>query len=332
MSCSIPRLGRRDYAFRRRERACSGETGRERVWALRIALIGHGAVASIHALGLTRDPEVKLAAVFGPDRLLAEEFARQHKGMQVSDTIEQAVSQVDLAIVCSPSALHYEQGFECLTNGASTLLEMPPCETTLEAEELAMIAHQYGAKLQCAHTGRYLKPYNRITEYIRNQELGEVQQVSYIRHFAPRKRGWEDDALLHHSAHLLDLLLYWFGDVVPKSCIALPRGRKPQSVSMLAELPNGAPASISVSYSSNLPQTHLVIIGKHHTVETDGFSYIRSDLETLNLATPERETYEQAICEQDTEFVRACEGGKQGIEWRETIQLIRTVNRFRALL
>ncbi len=299
---------------------------------MKIAFIGYGAVGSVHARGLANHPEVTLDAVFGPDRARAEAFAASHGVIHVSNTIEEAVSQADLAIVCSPSPLHYQQGRECLKYGVNTLLEMPPCETAAEGEELETIAKEKGVKLQCVHSSRYLTPYIRITKCIRKHELGEVQQVTYTRHLAPRKRGWTDDALLHHSAHPLDMLLQWFGDVVPKSCVALPRRGNPQSVSILAELPNGAPASISVSYSSRLPDACLFIIGEDHTVKTDSFSYLRSDLETLNLATPEVETYERAIREQDLEFVSACEGGKQGIEWTETIHLVRTLNLFQAFL
>jgi 2-hydroxy-4-carboxymuconate semialdehyde hemiacetal dehydrogenase len=299
---------------------------------LRIAFIGHGAVGSVHARRLTNYPGVTLAAVFGPDRELAEAFALSHRVMQVFNTIEEAISQADLAIICSPSPLHYQQAHECLTFGVNTLLEMPPCETAAEAEELEAIAKHKGARLQCAHSSRYLAPYIRITECIQKQALGAVQQVLYLRHMSPRKRDWDDDALLHHSAHPLDLLLYWFGDLVPKGCVVLPRRENPRSVSLLAELPNGAPATISVSYSSRLPQARLFIVGEHHTVETDGFSFLRSDLETLNLTAAGVETYERAIGEQDLEFVHACEGGKQSIEWAETIQLLRTLNRFHAFL
>lgn len=299
---------------------------------MKIAFIGYGAVASVHARGLANHPELTLAAVFGPDRARAEAFAASHGVMHVSNTLEEAVSQADLAIICSPSPWHYRQGRECLAYGVNTLLEMPPCETSAEAEELEAIAKEKGAKLQCAHTSRYLTEYIRITECIRKQELGDVQQISFIRHLAPRKRHWEDDALLHHSAHPLDLLLYWFRDIAPKSCVAIPRNGNPQSVSILAELPNGAPASISVTYSSRLPHVSLFIVGEHHTIETDGFSYLRSGLESLNLSTPEQETYERAICEQDLDFVRACKGGKQSIEWTETIRLLCTVNLFQAFL
>jgi predicted dehydrogenase len=275
---------------------------------LRIAFIGHGAVGSVHARRLTNSPGVTLAAVFGPDRELAEAFASSHRVMQVCNTIEEAISHADLAIICSPSPLHYQQAHECLTFGVNT------------------------AKLQCAHSSRYLTPYRRITECIQKQTLGAVQQILYLRHMSPRKRDWDDDALLHHSAHPLDLLLYWFGDLVPKGCVVLPRRENPRSVSLLAELPNGAPATISVSYSSRLPQARLFIVGEHHTVETDGFGFLRSDLEQLNLTVAGVETYEQAIGEQDVEFVHACEGGKQSIEWAETIRLLRTLNRFHAFV
>jgi len=146
---------------------------------LKIAFIGHGSVGSVHARGLTNHPGVTLAAVFGPNRERAEAFAASHGVAYVGNTIAEAVSKADLAIVCSPSPLHYRQGRECLKRGVNTLLEIPPCETVAETEELETIAKENGLKLQAAHTGRYLPAYVRIAESIRRGELGSVQQVSY---------------------------------------------------------------------------------------------------------------------------------------------------------
>lgn len=238
----------------------------------------------------------------------------------------------DIAIVASPSPLHYQQGRECLNYCVHTLLEMPPCGTDFEAMDLAKAAKDNRVKIQGAHSSHYLASHKRIEECIGNGDLGSVRHVSFMRHIAPRQRSWTDDALLHHSAHPLDLLLHWFGEFAPKSCVALPKNGAPQSVSMLAELPNGAPASISVTYASHLPQIRMLIVGERHTVETDGFSYLRSDLPSLNLETAEVETYEGAIGDQDMDFVHACQGDKQKIDWLDSIRLIRAVNAFQALL
>jgi hypothetical protein len=53
-----------------------------------------------------------------------------------------------------------------------------------------------------------------------------------------------------------------------------------------------------------------MVIGKDHTVETDGFSYVRSDLPELAFHGNDPESYEGAIHFQDVEFIRAVRGAR----------------------
>jgi 2-hydroxy-4-carboxymuconate semialdehyde hemiacetal dehydrogenase len=299
--------------------------------SIRVALIGGGGVGSIHAGQLAAEAGVELASVFSPHREMATQFASTYGIKQVSATLAGAISLADMAIVCSPSPLHFEQASECLKMGVHTLVEMPPCETLADAEELARLAEKHGVRLGCAHTSRYLVPYVRIAASIRKSELGPIQTVSYVRHHKLRERAWVDDALLHHAAHPIDLLIHWFGGILPRGCVALPQVRNAQSVSLLAKLQNGAPATVSVTYASHLPHVRMLIVGERHTIETDGFSYIRSDLANLQFDGQEQATYERAIHDQDVEFLRACRGERNGVKWQEAVELLKTVNRFQEL-
>ena len=285
-------------------------------------------MSSIHARQLIAEPSVEIVTVFAPNHEETLKFASGHNIKRVSDTLDEAVSLADAVIICSPSALHYRQARECLQLGVHTLVELPPCERTDEAEELGQLAQKRKVQLGCAHTSRYLVPYSRISNVIRRGELGTIQEVTYIRHHTLRDRGWADDALLHHAAHPIDLLLDWFGDLTSRGCVALPEVHNAQTVSLLGRLPNGAPVTISVSYASRLPRIQMLIVGDRHTVETDGFSYVRSDLGHLRYDSPEQLTYEQAIHDQDLAFLRACQGQRTGVVWQETVNLIRTLNRF----
>ena len=299
--------------------------------AMRVAMIGYGAVGSVHASQLAAERGVNLVTVFGPKREKASAFASAHRIKHVSETLEEAISHADAAIVCSPSYLHYRQALECLQLGVHTLVEMPPCETVEQAEALGELAQDRGVRLECAHTSRYLAPYARITAGIRTSELGPIQEINYVRHHRLRDRSWTDDAMLHHAAHPIDLLLDWFEDLTPRGCVALPQVFNAQTVSMLCKLSNGAPATISITYASRLPHVRMLIVGDQHTVETDGFSYIRSDLKHLEFNDAEQLTYERAIHDQDIAFLSACGGKRAGIDWKETLKLMRIINCFQRL-
>jgi 2-hydroxy-4-carboxymuconate semialdehyde hemiacetal dehydrogenase len=246
-------------------------------------------------------------------------------------SVEEAVTLADAAIVCSPSPLHFEQAQTCLRAGRHTLVELPPCEKLSEAEELGALARQQGVVLGCAHTARYLAPYVRVHAWLRSGQLGDIQEISYLRHPQLRARRWTDNALVHHAAHVIDLALHWCGGLEPRACIAFPDASSAQSVSLVATLPAGRTLTLTVSYGATVPISRMVIVGAKHTIETDGFSYVRSDLDEMQFTGDERDVYERAILAQDAQFIEACHGRDAYIPWTETEDLMRMIQRFQAL-
>jgi 2-hydroxy-4-carboxymuconate semialdehyde hemiacetal dehydrogenase len=299
--------------------------------AMRVAMIGYGAVGSIHAANLVKEPDVELSSVYGPKEEKASAFAVGHGVRNVSPTLADACSRADLAIVCSPSTVHFQQARACLQAGLHTLVELPPCEKSSEAEELGALARRQGVLLGCAHTSRYLTPYARIGECIRKGVLGDILEMNYIRYHKLRERSWTDNALLHHAAHPLDLLLAWCGGIEPRGCVALPTVTTAQTVSVLGKLPRGGAATVTVTFASRLPQIRMLVVGKNHTFETDGFSYLQSDLPELRFTGDGQRIYEDAIRDQDIQFLNACQGKGSFVSWDETVRLLQIVEQFQAL-
>ena len=156
-------------------------------------------------------------------------------------------------------------------------------------------------------------------------------KINYVRHLRLRARTWQDNALVHHAAHAIDLVMHWCGGLSAIGCVACPASSAAHATALLGRLPNGGYASIAVSYVSRLPHARMLIVGSEHTVETDGFSYIDSDLAELRLKAMEQEVYKQAICKQDQRFLAACRNKDAFIDWAESVRLVRTVTQFRSL-
>lgn len=298
---------------------------------MRIAIVGYGAVAAIHARELAHGSDAELAVVCGPDAKKAEAFALEHGIKRTVTSVDDIVGVADAAIVCSPSGLHFEQARALLQAGVSTLVELPACSSLHEALELGRLAEERGLILQCAHTSRYVEPSRRLGEALSRGTLGSVLQIHSMRTLTLRKRSWSDDALLHHAAHPLHLLLHWFPSLRLIGCAAQPAAIGAQDVAVLAALDHGAPATISISYSSHLPKSEMIVIGDRHTFSTDGFSRVRSDLSELDWDGDAEEAYHTSIRNQDLDFLRACRGEKAGTPWDETITLMRTIDELRQL-
>lgn len=292
---------------------------------MRIAMIGCGAVGSIHAANLAKQPGVELAAVYSPDLESASAFASAHRIPKVADSLRSAYAAADVAIVCSPSAVHFEQARECLKAGLHTLIELPACGSLQEAEELQTEAKQHGVLLGCAHTARYLQPYARIQLALDTGWIGGIQGINYLRCPRLNVRSWTDNALVHHAAHALDLAIRWCGEIEPLACIGVPDKESAQTTSILARLPSGGPLSVTVSYKAQMPDSSMLIIGDRCTIRTDGFSYLQSDLHQLQFSGDEQKVYVDAIGSQDADFIGACQGKNSFVSWAETMRLISLV-------
>lgn len=298
---------------------------------MRIALFGYGAVAAIHARQLSSLVDVSIVCVSGPDSRKAAAFARRHDIPSSRTDLRQALSEADAAVIASPPGFHATQALQALELGVHVLVELPACETPGEAYALAETATRRNLTLMCAHTSRYLGPYREVRGYLATQQLGTIQQVHYLRHVVLAPRSWIDHPLLHHASHAIDLLLEWFGQIVPLGCATFPPGSQPKSVSLLAKSANGLPISVAVTYADKEPRSEMTLIGLSHTLVTDGFSFVRSDAPTIQFQGEADEVYQRAIYEQDQVFVRACGGEGSPLPWGDTIALLETIEKFRKL-
>lgn len=298
--------------------------------ALRIGLAGYGAVAAVHARRLAGG-EAQLSCVFGPNLGKAQEFARRHGIASATDRFEDLLARAGAVIIASPTGCHFAQALEALASGRHVLVELPPCAGEDEARRLGEAASRRGVTLACAHTSRYLEAYRLVGEQIREGRLGAVVAVQYTRCLVPRPRSWQDDALLHHAAHPVDLFLDWFPGFEPVAAIARPPAAPRRDVSFLARTASGAPIAAWVSYSSRELKAELLVAGQEHTLATDGFSYVRRDGAELLWASEAQAAYQAAIGLQDADFVRACLGSPLAVPWAETIRLMRTLDRLALL-
>ena len=91
--------------------------------------------------------------------------------------------------------------------------------------------------LQCAHTTRFLPGILRLENWVKSGLLGDIRHIISMRAIPPRRRSWIDDAILHHAAHHIDLLLHWFGDVTPVASVAHPRIEGAQDAALVATTP-----------------------------------------------------------------------------------------------
>jgi predicted dehydrogenase len=194
-------------------------------FTVRLAIIGCGAVAELcHLPGATLSQEVKIAALV--DKNLARaQFLGEAFGVDVwTDDYRQLPDDVDGVINALPHHLHAPVTIEFLERGIPVLVEKPMALNLPEAEAMVRAAAANGVALQVGLMNRFCHGARLVKRAIAEGWLGEVQSFTMQWGFVydwPVASGFffsKEQAgggvLMDLGSHVLDLLIWWFGDVV----------------------------------------------------------------------------------------------------------------------
>jgi hypothetical protein len=75
----------------------------------------------------------------------------------------------------------------------------------------------------------------------------------------------------------------------------------------------------------------MTVVGTRHTVNSDGYSLIESDDPEFAWRGDPDATFDQAISEQDSAFLRCCRTGDGGVAWSETLRQLTVLEALRKL-
>ncbi|MBT2408175.1 MULTISPECIES: Gfo/Idh/MocA family protein [unclassified Streptomyces] len=237
--------------------------------ALRIAVVGYGQVARLHAEITLAESQI-LHRVVGrdPDRTaaFAKEFDIAHHGTSLDEALTD--DAVDAVILGSPNDVHADQARRCILAGKPVLVEIPLAMSAGGAHELADLARARGVTVMVAHTHRYLTGLRGL--------LGDVAAGTrrfdsvLARYLILRRdrvgssgyvRSWTDDLLWHHMNHSTDMTLGLLGitdastvDVQVAHTRPDPTSGKPLDITLTMTTEDGRVGTVVGSYTNETPQ------------------------------------------------------------------------------
>jgi len=189
----------------------------------RIAIIGAGGIAGMHAKAIRDLDNAELVAISRRNEDKAKEFATEY-GCEAYTDNEQMLDQVkpDLVTVCTPSGVHREAVRPCLERQIPVLCEKPLEITTERVDELIALADKMDTPLG----GIFMQRFAPVMQTIRMAiTAGRFGALAAVRGAVPWWR--EDDyyspdrwqgklaydgggALMNQAIHIVDLV-QWFG-------------------------------------------------------------------------------------------------------------------------
>jgi len=193
---------------------------------IKAGIIGCGHIGKRHAAVLDDSDYYRVISLGDIDAGKIQELVElYHIDNSFLDYAELLESDLDLVSICTPHYLHKEMTIAALQAGKDVVVEKPMALSLADASEMTTVAEETGKKLFVVKQNRFNVPIRLTEEAIRHNKLGKIFMVHcnvlWNRHQEYYDQSeWRGDkvkeggALFTQASHFIDILVWWFGDIV----------------------------------------------------------------------------------------------------------------------
>jgi predicted dehydrogenase len=197
---------------------------------MKVAVIGTGNIAHIHAAAVQNTPGLALNAAVDirPDHLaaFAADFKIPHQYASVEELLKSG--NLDAMVVGVPNYLHAPFAMAALKAGVPVMVEKPMATCAAEGEQMAEASQKSGAALMVAHCWRFDKEILWLKQQVQAGRLGKIIRTKgYGVHVHWGPTGWFTEkksagggALADMGIHAIDTARFLTGDPQPVSVFA----------------------------------------------------------------------------------------------------------------
>lgn len=195
----------------------------------RVAIIGCGHIAQVHAWVLKQLENVEIVAFSDIVPDLAKEMSEKYTfGMAaVFEDYEKMLASVkpDVVHICTPHYLHVPMAIHALEKQISVFMEKPPAITWEEFSELKTVSTVSKGRIGFCFQNRYNSTTKELDRIVAEGKLGSVIGARGFVTWRRDEDYYSDDwhgtlaregggALMNQSIHTLDLMLRYLGKPV----------------------------------------------------------------------------------------------------------------------
>jgi predicted dehydrogenase len=186
----------------------------------RLGFVGLGWIGQHRLSSLLADGACEVVAVADTSadaRAIAQRLA---PGAQMADSLDELLeSDLDGAVIATPSALHAAQARALLERGVAVFCQKPLARTAAETAAIVAAARAADRLLGCDLSYRHTDGMRRIRNCVVEGQLGTIYAADLVFHnaYGPDKPWFRDAALsgggcmIDLGTHLVDLALWTLG-------------------------------------------------------------------------------------------------------------------------
>ncbi|GGF92654.1 oxidoreductase [Paenibacillus abyssi] len=186
---------------------------------IHIGIIGYGLSGSVfHAPLIDSVEELQLRAIVSSS---ADKVHQDYPHTEVIPDVDSLLvkQDIDVVVVTSPNATHYEYAKQAILAGKHVVVEKPFTVTTAEAEDLIGLADQQGVVLSVYQNRRWDGDFLTVQSLLETGMLGRLSLYeSHFERYRPQLQNrWKEHQLpgsgilYDLGSHLIDQALTLFG-------------------------------------------------------------------------------------------------------------------------
>ncbi|MCK4798695.1 MAG: Gfo/Idh/MocA family oxidoreductase [Spirochaetes bacterium] len=122
---------------------------------------------------------------------------------------------IDAVVLATPIETHYEMAKSALLSGKHVFVEKPLTMKSEEAQELKNLSESQNLILMVGHTFLYSPPVLKVSELIKNNELGNIKYIALTRINLGRIKH-DTNVLWDLAPHDFSIILEWMGKLPQK--------------------------------------------------------------------------------------------------------------------
>lgn len=199
---------------------------------MKFGVVGCGHIGQRHLEVLNQEEKADLYALCDIDKNKIEKYQKLYPNTKAFTSFEELLEDTEIEIVsiCTPHGLHAPMSMLAAEAGKHILVEKPMALHATDAEEMIQKAREHKVRLFVVKQNRFNSPILLTKEALDKEKLGRIFMVqcnvmwnrhdSYYESSDWRgKKQLEGGSLHTQASHFIDLLVWWFGELVDAKSI-----------------------------------------------------------------------------------------------------------------
>jgi len=197
---------------------------------INLGIVGLGKMGIAHMAILNTFEGASVRAVAEKQKLITKGIRSVLPAIALYDRYEEMLEKepLDAVYITSPTSLHVQIAEACLARGLAIFVEKPLGLSGRESKHLVGLASEKQAVSMVGYCKHYVETFARARELLDGGALGKpvyLTSCMYVSQLFSRGSGWRykkessgGGVLNILATHLVDILVWFFGDISSVSC------------------------------------------------------------------------------------------------------------------